>query len=44
MISKSFDIISLTETWLSNGIFDNESYPVIIPYFVKIVPLVVAVC
>ena len=27
MYSKSFDIIGLTETWLSDGIFDNEILP-----------------
>jgi len=26
--SKSFDIIALTETWLTNSIYDSETYPI----------------
>ena len=44
MYSKSFDIIiALTETWLTDSIFDNEFYLTIMQVFVKIASFVVAV-
>ena len=44
--SRSPNIIGVTETWLSDKIFDNELlyiYPVLTQYFEKTVDLVVAV-
>ena len=41
--SSDFSILCITETWLSQDIFDNEIYPMATPFIVKIEILEVGV-